>query len=499
MDSCAKPSKKVHIILFPFFGTSHIRPFTDLAVNLVAARPNDIRATVVVTPANVTVVESALSSWRSSSGGGGPYAHAAAVDVAIATYAFPAVEAGLPPGVENMSDARQGTDEESRIVAAACDEAVMRPPQERLVRELSPDVVVTDLHFFWNACLGVPCVSFNLGGVFPTLAMARLASARQLVDDDDAKTVTIPGFPAPEIRIPVTELPEFLRMSQHVYTDPGRGEQTVSALRSCIGQAMNTFYDLEHDYCELYKEVGYIRRAYFVGPLSLPLVPPASRDRSACLEWLDTKAPQSVVYLCFGSLATLPEAQLNELALGLEASISKAAFLWVVRAAEGWTPPEGWTERVGDRGMLVRGWAPQVAILGHPAVAAFVTQCGWNAVLEAVTHGVPVLTWPVLFEQFITERLVTEVLRVGERLWPEGAGVRSTRSDECELVPAAAVAQAVARFVEPGGSGERARRRVQELSVKARAAVVEGGSSHHDLQCLIDDIMEACRARVAAA
>ena len=86
---------------------------------------------------------------------------------------------------------------------------------------------------------------------------------------------------------------------------------------------------------------------------------------------------------------------------------------------------------------------------------------------------------------------MTEVLAIGERLWPEGAGVRSTRSEEHELVPAQAVARALAKFMEPGGAGDAARSKVKELSAKARAAMAEGGSSHRDLHRMIDDLMEA--------
>jgi hypothetical protein len=75
---------------------------------------------------------------------------------------------------------------------------------------------------------------------------------------------------------------------------------------------------------------------------------------------LDRKPAQSVVYLCFGSLSHVSELQLRELALGLEAS--GKSFLWVVRT-NAWMPPEGWKERVGDRGMVITGWAPQTAIL----------------------------------------------------------------------------------------------------------------------------------------
>jgi hypothetical protein len=45
--------------------------------------------------------------------------------------------------------------------------------------------------------------------------------------------------------------------------------------------------------------------------------------------------------------------------------------------------------------------------------------------------------------------------------------------------------------MEHGGAADAARRRVAELSAKARAAMAEGGTSHRDLHQLIDDIVEA--------
>ncbi|CAD6271684.1 unnamed protein product [Miscanthus lutarioriparius] len=87
----ARQSNKFRILLMPFFATSHIGPVTDLAFHLAAARPDDVEATVAVTPANASIVQSALAPRVS---------HQATIKVA--TYPFPSVN-GLPLGVENLS------------------------------------------------------------------------------------------------------------------------------------------------------------------------------------------------------------------------------------------------------------------------------------------------------------------------------------------------------------------------------------------------------------
>ncbi|KAE8817046.1 Cytokinin-O-glucosyltransferase 3 [Hordeum vulgare] len=482
-------STKLRVLLIPFFATSHIEPFTDLAIRLATAASPDaaVEATIAVTPANVSIVRSMLKRRYGDAAEGMP--------VKIAMYPFPAVD-GLPRGVENLGKAAAA--DSWRIDAAAVSDALMRPVQEALVREQSPDALVTDLHFVWNVRiaeeLGVPCLRFNVIGAFSSLAMRHLELLAPDVAGGDPDVAAVPRFPGPPVRIPRTELPEFLRRNHEAVgvDDYPRTNPFYAAQADCFGLAVNTLPDLEQQYCDVHVSEGYARRAYFVGPVVSPRSPPAAGgDSQRCIDWLDAKPDRSVVYLCFGSFAPVSDAQLHEIALGLEAS--GKPFLWVVRA-ERWTPPEGWEERVKGRGLMVTTWAPQTAILGHPAVGAFVTHCGWNSVLETVVAGVPVLTWPLVFEQFITERLVTEVLRIGQRLWPHGAGRRSTSCTEHEVVPAGAVARAVTAFMCPGGPGDAARDRVMGLAAKAHAAMAEGGSSQRDLRRLVDDLVEARRA-----
>ncbi|XP_020251617.1 UDP-glycosyltransferase 78D2-like, partial [Asparagus officinalis] len=72
--------------------------------------------------------------------------------------------------------------------------------------------------------------------------------------------------------------------------------------------------------------------------------------------------------------------------------------------------PAGFLDRTVDRGIVVP-WAPQVDVLAHEAVGAFVTHCGWNSVLESITGGVPMLCRPFLGDQMLNARAVAHVWR----------------------------------------------------------------------------------------
>ncbi|OEL25632.1 hypothetical protein BAE44_0013348 [Dichanthelium oligosanthes] len=217
---------------------------------------------------------------------------------------------GLAPGVENLSSAGDDT---WRIDVAAIDEALTRPAQEALLREWSPDAVVTDYHFFWNndiaTELGVPCVAFSVIGPFSALVMRLLDSAAR-ESEPASQVVIVHGLPELEIQIPVTELPEFL--IRPLKRDDDGFKPCHVALFRCLSVAMNTFEDLEQQYRERYMQVGSLKRGYFVGPVSLPLPPAAAgTSDSPCIRWLGTKPSSSVVYVCFGTYAAMSGDQLR--------------------------------------------------------------------------------------------------------------------------------------------------------------------------------------------
>ncbi|KAI4357951.1 hypothetical protein L6164_001864 [Bauhinia variegata] len=105
---------------------------------------------------------------------------------------------------------------------------------------------------------------------------------------------------------------------------------------------------------------------------------------------------------------------MEALANGLERS--KTRFIWVVKVGmiqqqdNGYgMVPDGFEDRVSGRGLVIRGWVPQVAILNHRAVGGFLCYCGWNSLMEGIVGGARILGWPMEADQFFNAKLVEEL------------------------------------------------------------------------------------------
>ena len=134
-----------------------------------------------------------------------------------------------------------------------------------------------------------------------------------------------------------------------------------------------------------------------------------SKDAAFCTSWLDTRPQGSVVYVAFGSLAELNNAQMEELA----SAVSNFNFLWVVRGSEEAKLPSGFLETVDkDKGLVLK-WSPQLEVLSNKAIGCFLTHCGWNSTMEALTFGVPMVAMPQWTDQPMNAKYIQDVWKAG--------------------------------------------------------------------------------------
>ncbi|GFP89860.1 beta-d-glucosyl crocetin beta-1 6-glucosyltransferase, partial [Phtheirospermum japonicum] len=156
-------------------------------------------------------------------------------------------------------------------------------------------------------------------------------------------------------------------------------------------------------------------------------------------------------------------------------------FVWVVRFPNNGLNlpldealPEGFLERVGGRGRVLEGWAPQAKILGHESTGGFVSHCGWNSVLEGMSFGVPIIALPMHLDQPINARLVENV----------GVGVEVTR-DENGVLHGERLADLIKKVVVENGG---------ELVRKTAAGMREKLISKGDEE--IDEVREELMALI---
>lgn len=314
----------------------------------------------------------------------------------------------------------------------------------------------------------------------------------------DYEPFVVPGLPD-RIELTRSQLPPFARQKS------GLPDKISKSEEKSAGTLINSFHELEPAYVEYFRnELG--KKAWVVGPVSLcnrnvadkaERGKRASIDEQTCLRWLDGKESDSVVYISFGSLARFAPQQLLEIAHGLEAS--NHPFIWVVgtifskseggrEEEEGNWLPCRFEERLkeSNKGLIIRGWAPQLLILEHASVGGFMTHCGWNSTLEGVSSGVPMITWPVSAEQFYNEKLITDVLEIGVRVG--SVEWMSFNVEKKALVGMEKVEVAVKTLMGGGDEAMKMRRRARELAEKAKRAVEEGGSSYNDADALIEEL-----------
>ncbi|KAK1644956.1 hypothetical protein QYE76_062761 [Lolium multiflorum] len=386
------PSSPLHVVICPWLAFGHLLPCLDIAERL-ASRGH--RVSYVSTPRNIARLP--------------PVRHAVAPLVDFVALPLPHVE-GLPEGAESTNDVpyekfelhRKAFDglgaSFSEFLAAACADEGKKP-----------DWIIADVYHHWAAAAAnehkIPCVMLLLGAA--TVIAGWLGrSPEQAAAEQELSGARPPLFETERMKLMSTQRASGMTVAERFSLTLMRCN--LVAIRSCL--------EWEPDSVPLLTTLG----GKPVVPLGL--LPPSLKGGrgiskngdDAALRWLNEKPAKSVVYVALGSEVPLRADQVHELALGLE--LAGTRFLWALRKPSGVPDadvlPSGFEERTRDRGLVVTGWVPQISVLAHGAVAAFLTHCGWNSTIEGLLFGHPLIMLPIFGDQGPNARLM-EARKIG--------------------------------------------------------------------------------------
>ncbi|XP_057425763.1 UDP-glycosyltransferase 73C4-like [Lotus japonicus] len=411
----------------------------------------------------------------------------------------PLLESGLPKGCESMELVP------SRNLIRNFLEAFskLQKQVEQLIEEMkpAPTCLLVDKHLHWTQDVSrkfqIPRLLFDGTCCFYLLSIHNLLKSKSYNESvPDSQPIMVPSLPH-KIELTISQLPLDLNPESQDFSDIH--QKIRASEEGAYGMVVNSFQDLELDYVKEYKKVKD-GKVWCIGPVSLSYRGEqdlakrgnkATVDENFCMKWLDSWPPRSVVYVCLGTLNRLALVQFKELALSLEAC--NKPFIWVMREdysgeGEKWLLEDGYEERTKGRGFIIRGWAPQVSILSHPAIGVFLTHCGWNSTLEAICAGVPMVTWPMFGDQFLNQKLIVQILGVGEELGNEVFVPIGKQDKFGAMIKGEKILEAIDKVMGEGTQKGEKRERARKLAKLAKQSMEAGRSSYENLKMLVEDI-----------
>ncbi|XP_020685830.1 UDP-glycosyltransferase 73C6-like [Dendrobium catenatum] len=492
MKDSFNANPRPHFVIVPLMAQGHMIPAVDMA-RLLA----DGGATIsfITTPINAARIRPIIDRIHNS-----------ALPIRFIELRFPSAEAGIPEDCENF-DLITSENLLKPFVEAL---PLLCPQLESYLQQSStpkPDCIIADNWHYWTVEVarkfGIPRLVFHGQSCF-SIYCSTVLRRRKMLDEieDDFQVFELPEMP---------EKIEVMKAQVRRWVDSPDGynirQMFYAGEAAADGIVINTFDELEPWYIDSYRKKAIGKKVWTIGPLSLynkhvedraSRGKPSSIDGGVLLQWLNGKTSNSVILVSFGSISRNAFPQIIEIGYALEAS--KIPFIWVVKeadsaaaAAVGDIETDKWMSEFEERtrltGLVIRGWAPQSVILSHEAVGGFMTHCGWNSTLEAIAAGVPMVTWPRFGDQFLNERMVVDVLKVGVAVGvklPPTKVVMAAGEKGLRVVRREEVEEAVRKLMGRGEEAEERRKRVREFGVMASKAMEDGGSSFHNLKDLIN-------------
>ncbi|XP_071705219.1 UDP-glucosyltransferase 29-like [Rutidosis leptorrhynchoides] len=430
------------IFVIPFFGTGHLNPAMELCRNISS---HNIKTTLIIASHLSSSVPDTFCSYS-------PFIHVAEIS---ATASEPGSETGNPldqqnkhmgEGIKSFLSTRSGP---------------------------KPTCAIVDIMMSWCKEIFVdhelPVVTFfTSGATFTALDHGRWKA--KVGEMKPGEIRELPGLPT-EMAVSFEDLSKGPR-GRPGRPGPGSKPRWVDEAAGSVALLINTCDDLELVFIDYIAEQAKVP-VWGVGPLlpqqfwksagsilhdhEMRSNHNSNYSEDEVIDWLETKPTGSVIYISFGSEVGPTMEEYKELAEALEGCNHN--FIWVIQPGSGKTGiprsflgtgqpgseeeeegyyPDGLDVKVGNRGLIITGWAPQLLILSHPSTGGFLSHCGWNSTTEAIGRGVPILGWPINGDQFDNAKLVANHLKIGFVLSSSGkfkkediaAGIERLMSDD---------------------------------------------------------------------
>ncbi|KAK2977861.1 hypothetical protein RJ640_003912 [Escallonia rubra] len=391
---------KLHIAMFPWLAFGHMIPYLELA-KLIARKGHKI--SFISTPRNIDRLPKLHPTLK-------PF-------ITFVKLPLPHVQ-NLPENAEATTDLPY---DKVQYLKIAYD--LMQDSMTKFLEDSTPDWVFYDFAPYW---LGPIASKLNIHTAYFSIMIAASlgfvgpTSVLKGEGDDQRKPeeyTLVPNW----VPFPTTvkfRLYEVMRILDSFTGNESGVTDTYrlgASIEGCDVLALRSCSEFEPEWLQVLEGL-HGKPVIPVGQL-----PPAPYDdgdgdkKGAWTEieaWLGKQPKGSVIYVAFGSEAKPTQDELTEIALGLE--LSGLPFFWVLRTKLGSSDtelielPDGFEERMKQRGVVYTSWAPQLKILSHDSVGGFLSHSGWSSVVEAVVLERALILLTFGADQGLNARLLEE-------------------------------------------------------------------------------------------
>ncbi|XP_076957220.1 UDP-glycosyltransferase 87A1-like [Bidens hawaiensis] len=452
----SKPSNSStihHVVAIPYPGRGHVNPMMNLCKLMAQHHPSNLLITFIITEEWLGFIET---------------------EPKPNCIRFDTIPNVIPSELNRAADFSGFFHATLTKMEQSVEEVIRR-------MEVPVSVIVYDTYLLWVVNMGgrmnVPVASlFTMSAtVFSMCYYYRLLVENCHAGDNFSGNVEdivdyIPGVPP----IRVVDLVTFFN---------GKGKEVRQAALQAISMATKaqfllfvSIYELEPQVIDALKSELSVP-VYTIGP-TIPYfsLNDMKKDQNTLeyFKWLDRQPMASVLYISQGSFLSVTDAQLDEIIAGI--LDSGVRYMWIARGEKVKHNCEN------DEKGLVIPWCDQLRVLCHDSIGAFWSHCGWNSTKEGAFSGVPMLTFPIFFDQVPNSKMIVEDWKMGRRVSAR-EGIFVTRVEISKLVRS---------FMDlESKEGKEMRKRAKEVRKTCQQAVAERGSSKIDIDSFISDISKS--------